>query len=360
MNYLTLINSFLDFLNKKEPEISLGTIYVSSFKKCIEKISFLYPTLEIVAPFFFDLNDNPDAIIIESIKSIDVKDIQIEEIWDIFTQTLVFESIESSTGQEKVEKIGFKIFGNELVNEFYSKIHSFFKYMNILIKGWFLNRIRNNEFIEFLNTDDISKFIKYYVQQITFEESSFEPYYVLKQNPSFSKINILSKLSKAEKEKLDIISLLIFSLFMIYLANFNDFVYPLYSEVDGRQIICKNLYRKYDLGKFGLILPVHPSYRMIFSREVIELEGFCTNGHNKVRHLITDYNRDWILQHKRSSNSIHESFEFIDVFPTHYCKLCLGDSIEKENGRTEEEIEKERFEDVIVMNKQYEVRLQAS
>ena len=360
LNYLIIINSFLDFLNKKEPEISLGYIYVSSFMKCIDKISFLYPTLEIVAPFFFNLNDDPDAIIKESIISIDVKDVQIGEIWEIFTQTIVFESMEPSSGKEKLEKIGFKIFGNELVKEFYSKIHTFFKYMNILITAKFLNRIRKNEFIDFLNPEDISKFIKYYVQQITHEELSSEPYYVIRQNFSFSKINILSKLSKEEKQKLDIISLLIFSLFMIYLANFNDFIYPSYGEVDGRQIICKNLYSKYDLGEFGLVLPVHPSYRMIFSKEIVELEGSCTNGHRKVRHLITDYNRDWILQHKRPSSAIRKDLEFIDVFSTNYCTICIGDSLRKENGRTEEEIERERFEDITAMKEQFEAQLQTT
>lgn len=357
LNYLTLINSFLDFLNKKEPEISLGYIYVSSFKKCIEKISFLYPTLEIVAPFFFDLNDVPDAIIIESLKPVDVKDVQIDEIWDIFTQAIVFESMEPSSGKEKLEKIGFKIFGNELVNEFYSKIHNFFKYMNILITNWFLNRIRINEFIDFLNPEDISKFIKYYVQQITYEEYSSEPDYVSREILAFSKINILNKLSKEEKQKLDIISLLIFSLFMIYLANFNDFIYPQFGEVDGREIICKFFYKKYKFGELGLVLPVHPSYRIIFTKEIIELEGSCPNGHRKVRHLITDYNRDWIIRHKRPSSAIDEDFEFIDVFPTNYCRLCIRDSLKRENGRTEEEIERERIEDIKSMSEQFEAQL---
>jgi len=358
LNYLILINSFLDFLNKEEPEISLGSIYVTSFMKCIEKISYLYPTLEIVAPFFFDLNDDdPDAIIMESIKSVDVKDVQIEEIWDIFTQAIVFESIEPSSGKEKLEKIGFKIFGAEQVNEFYLKILNFFKYMNILIASPFLNRIRNNEFIDFLKPEDISKFIKYYVQQITYEEYSSEPDYVSREILPFSKINILNNLSKEEKQKLDIISLLIFSLFMIYLANFNDFIYPQFDEVDGREIICKFFYKKYKFGEFGLVLPVHPSYRIIFTKEIIELVGSCPNGHRNLRHLITDYNRDWIIRHKRPSSAIDEEFEFIDVFPTNYCEICIGDSLKRENGRTEEEIERERIEDIKAMSEQFEAQL---
>jgi len=353
LNYLTLINSFLDFLNKEEPEISLGSIYVTSFMKCIEKISYLYPTLEIVAPFFFNLNDDdPDAIIMESIKSVDVKDVQIEEIWDVFTQAIVFESIEPSSGKEKLEKIGVKIFGAEIVNEFFSKIHNFFKYMNIHIASPFLNRIPNNEFIEFLKPKDISDYIKYKVQEISYEESSID--LEMRIIPPFSKLIDLSILSDEEKHKLHVITLLIFALFMVYLANFDDFMDQGFGEVDGRQILCKIFYDKYELGEYGLVLPVHPSYRIIFTKEIIELEGSCSNGHRKVRHLITDYNKDWIIHHKKPYSAIDEDSEFIDIFPANYCRICVKDSIKKENGRTEEEIERERIEDAKAMQYQTE------
>ncbi|MCK4381647.1 MAG: hypothetical protein KAW51_10945, partial [Candidatus Lokiarchaeota archaeon] len=114
------------------------------------------------------------------------------------------------------------------------------------------------------------------------------------------------------------------------------------------------------------------SYRIKFEGGVLFLEGLCPNGHRQPI-LINNYNRDWVIHQKKLYRTIDEDYdfikiyqkenfeeiirEFIDVIPTNYCQICNLDYLNIENGRTEEEIERERIEFLKLDAEQFEAEI---
>ena len=92
--------------------------------------------------------------------------------------------------------------------------------MNNKIKNWLLNKVRNNQLVNFLNLEDVSGFIKYNVRNITREEYFADPINTIISIIHFPGIINRVQLNKGEREKLDVISLLIFSFpFILSILN---------------------------------------------------------------------------------------------------------------------------------------------
>ena len=109
--------------------------------------------------------------------------------------------------------------------------------------------------------------------------------------------------------------LLLFIYFIIVLQEDKE-IYEIDDYPEGRKIICE--YLKKTNHK---IIPVHPSYKIIFGESFIELEGKCEDEHiNQIR--IDEYNSSWNINYEKTVDKDSKRREFIDIIPPDKCSVC--------------------------------------
>ena len=153
----------------------------------------------------------------------------------------------------------------------------------------------------------------------------------------------------------------IFTFSVYFLLKALESKTEIYKELqDGRSGVCKYLQRKCK----KTVIPVHDSYKIIFDKNEIKLEGYCENNHKTNYLPLTRINRDWDFFPKKTKEDKNADLnnKFINVIPINDCIKCMQESIRvKYEKKMEQEWEEnegkfliEEQEEVI---KQYEDEL---
>jgi len=120
-------------------------------------------------------------------------------------------------------------------------------------------------------------------------------------------------------------------------------------ELDGREIIC----HYYSELTKQHIIPVHPSYKIIFNSGIIMLEGRCLNCQHVNRVGIINYNKNWRIIRRITKEKSEE--EFINLIRDFDCDACnkMREIEEAQHPGAEEYWEQQEIEraEFIVKNK---------
>ena len=347
IKYNKLIKTFHS--SSKYPNV-IGDLYTPIYDFMVNKLSSIDINLELILPFMILSNKDLleptiDEFDIRNIKKLNLINDEFKNnynekdfisIWRGFLKLIIFQAAPFAKIQNLINKY-CKLWGLKSIMENYGiLISKFFDFFTNDIKINFLNKaiFTMTTYPIFLNIkiEDIKKFIKMDVE-----------YY--EYLPAIDRIEHFPGVSQEIKEyfinnELWAIILIFYIKFVMELLKKKKFLrFPFIG--DGREIICKYLNAQF----IHEILPVHPSYKIIFGDNILHIRGQCNRCSDVKTIGLTQYNNNWtihsaIKKYKKTHVKIDGKQEnccipiiypeYIDIVPHELCSSCKVINYEEE------------------------------
>ncbi|KKL69471.1 hypothetical protein LCGC14_2114620, partial [marine sediment metagenome] len=358
IKYDNLIRNF--YLSTKDPN-TIGDVYIPIFDIMVNKLITLNINLELILPFLIYSNydkintniihhTNINNFNIRYIKKLNLKNADFEknykekdfiDIWREFLKFIIFQATSLSRIKTLVRD-SYNLWGLAVIMENYKNLLTkFFEFLTDDIKSNFLTKtiFSMTSYPISLNVEigDIKNFIN--VDAVTSQPSTFD---TIDHFPGVSQ-----EIKEYFQED---------GLFAIILILYVKFIIGLFEKTksptilsisDGREIICRYLNDKF----IHEVLPVHPSYSIIFGNKELEVRGKCNRCGEDTTIDLNQYNQNWTIipskqEYKKREVEIkgkkEECYisriypEYIDLIPYKLCSSCSVEIYEEEGFQIQE------------------------